>query len=113
MKPYKSWEFCESIKCPKMTLKEKTRIKHCEYCRVYQMLVYLRNHDQINEIKTRECIFCGKTFQPTHYHPNVNHCHSPECKRMYKIEQKGGIEAYRKWERERKQKRKNKGGEPD
>lgn len=65
---------------------------------------YCMEHD----IKAKACPYCGCVFHPSPFHPNTAHCQSFYCKRKYIIEQKGGIEGYREWERERKQKRKGK-----
>lgn len=67
---------------------------------------YALDHD----IKARVCPYCAKVFIPSPFHPRTIHCQGDECKKTHLIKQKGGPDGYRKWERERKQKRKNKKG---
>jgi len=59
---------------------------------------YALDHD----INAKVCPYCAKVFVPSPFHPRTAHCQGDECKKAYLIQQKGGIEGYRKWERERK-----------
>lgn len=56
-------------------------------------------------IKAKICHHCAKLFVPSPFHPKTTHCQSNECKKAYLIDRKGGIDGYRKWERERKKKK--------
>lgn len=56
-------------------------------------------------IKVKICHHCAKLFAPSPFHPKTEHCQSNECKKAHLIKQKGGLEEYRKWERERKKKK--------
>lgn len=49
-KPYKSWEFCEYIKCYAMSFGKSFRVKAiCSRCPAYQMHQYLKEHGQMLE----------------------------------------------------------------
>lgn len=62
-----------------------------------------------NKIKCSVCYYCGTVYIPPSNNLRKATCGSKECKNKHLIDQKGGPEEYKKWERER-QKKKNIGG---
>jgi hypothetical protein len=59
-------------------------------------------HALEHNIKYKVCPYCGRVFTPSPFHPQTKHCNGKDCRRINLITEKGGIDGYKEWEKERK-----------